>query len=67
MSDAAHIILTRDSRSCTGNFYIDDIVLSEVGVTNFDKYAVKPGAPLMPDFFVEDTPSGLPEGPQARL
>ena len=52
MGDAAHVILTRDSRECTGNFFIDDDVLRESGVTNFDDYSVVPGAELRPDFFV---------------
>jgi citronellol/citronellal dehydrogenase len=52
MADAAHAILTRKSRDCTGNFFIDDAVLAEEGVENFDSYAVKPGAELLPDFFV---------------
>ncbi|ONH26447.1 short chain dehydrogenase [Pseudofrankia asymbiotica] len=38
MADAAHAILTRDSRSCTGNFFLDDAVLMEEGVTDFAKY-----------------------------
>mmetsp|Transcript_25641 Transcript_25641/g.43825 ORF Transcript_25641/g.43825 Transcript_25641/m.43825 type:complete len:294 (+) Transcript_25641:40-921(+) len=54
MSDAAIVILSRDSRQCTGNFYIDDNALREEGITNFDKYAVKPGTPLMRDFFLDD-------------
>lgn len=52
MADAAHAILTRDSKSCTGNFFIDEDILSEEGVTDFDVYAVKPGVDLLPDFFV---------------
>ena len=52
MADAAHAILIRDSRKCTGNFFIDDDVLREEGVTDFDQYAVTPGVPLVPDFFV---------------
>lgn len=61
MADAAHAILTRDARSCTGNFFIDDLVLAEEGVTDFDQYRVDPTKPLMPDFFVPaDTP--LPPG-----
>ena len=43
MADAAYVILTRDSKSYSGNFAIDENVLKEVGVTNFDVYAVKPG------------------------
>ena len=43
MSDAAYVILTKDSKSFTRNFCIDEDVLREVGVEDFDKYAVKPG------------------------
>ena len=52
MADAAHAIFGRPSRDCTGNFFIDDEVLTAEGVTDFDQYAVSPGTPLMPDFFV---------------
>jgi citronellol/citronellal dehydrogenase len=52
MADAAHAILTSDSRQNTGNFYIDDDVLRKAGVTNFDQYAVDPTQPLQPDFFL---------------
>ena len=52
MADAAHAILTRDARATTGNFFIDDDVLRDVGVTDFDQYAVKPGMPLLPDLFL---------------
>ena len=52
MADAAHVILSRSSRECTGNFFVDDDVLASAGITNLDQYAVTPGEPLMPDFFV---------------
>ena len=52
MADAAHAILTRPSRGCTGNFFIDEEVLAAQGVTNFDQYAVTPGSKLMPDLFL---------------
>jgi citronellol/citronellal dehydrogenase len=52
MADAAHVILTWPSRGITGKFNIDDEVLASVGITDLEKYAVTPGAPLMPDFFV---------------
>jgi citronellol/citronellal dehydrogenase len=52
MADAAHAILTRDGKSCTGNFFMDDEVLAEEGVSDFDQYAVEPGHPLMPDIFL---------------
>jgi len=54
MADAAHWILTQPSRSLTGRFLIDDEVLGAAGVTDFDAYAVSPGAPLVLDFFLDD-------------
>lgn len=54
MADAAHAILSRDPRTCTGNFFIDDEVLSEAGVKDLDQYAVTPGnKEFLPDFFVD--------------
>ena len=53
VADAAHWILTRPSRELTGRFLIDEEVLAEAGVTDFDRYAVDPGAPLIPDFFLD--------------
>ena len=53
MGDAAWAVLTRDSRKCTGYFLVDEEVLAEEGVTDFDQYAVKPGTPLYPDFFLD--------------
>jgi citronellol/citronellal dehydrogenase len=52
MADAAHAIVTRDARATTGNFFLDDEVLREAGVTDFERYAVKPGMPLLPDLFL---------------
>ncbi len=52
VADAAQAILTRESRACTGNFFIDDEVLAEEGVTDLEQYAVTPGAELLPDFFL---------------
>ena len=53
MADAAHVIFNRDSRRHTGNFYIDEAVLREEGVTDFDRYAVTPGAALYGDLFLD--------------
>jgi len=52
VADAAHAILTRSSRSFTGHFAIDEDVLREDGVIDFDRYAVQPGMPLLPDLFL---------------
>lgn len=55
MSDAAYLILTKDSRKFTGNFVIDETILrQEAGVANFDNYAVDPTKPLILDFFLEE-------------
>lgn len=54
MADAAHVILTRDPRTCTGNFFIDDEVLASAGTKDLDQYAVTPGnKQFQPDFFVD--------------
>jgi citronellol/citronellal dehydrogenase len=53
MADAAHAVLTRDSRQATGHFYIDEEVLKAEGVTDFGRYAVTPGVPLFADLFLE--------------
>ncbi len=52
MADAAHWILTQDSRRCTGRFFIDDEALEEAGIEDLTSYAVDPAADLAPDFFV---------------
>jgi citronellol/citronellal dehydrogenase len=54
LSDAAHIILTSDAKTTTGNFFIDDTLLAQHGVTDFDRYSMTPGNKnLIPDFFVD--------------
>ena len=54
MADAAHAVLVRDAAECTGNFFIDELVLREEGVTDFAKYAPGAEGPLAGDFFVPD-------------
>ncbi|MGB6231566.1 MAG: NAD(P)-dependent oxidoreductase [Litorimonas sp.] len=53
MADAAYEVLSRPSAEATGNFYIDEEVLKEAGITDFDRYN-QPGydGPLAADFFV---------------
>lgn len=53
MSDAAYVMLCKNPREYTGVFAVDEDVLREDGITDFDVYAVKPGHPLMPDFFLD--------------
>lgn len=52
VADAAHWILTQDSRSLTGQFLVDETVLSVQGMTDFSQYAIDPRVPLYPDFFL---------------
>ena len=55
MADAAHVILTRSSRECSGNFYVDEEILRQEGIKDFSRYAVTPGMKdeeLNPDFFI---------------
>ncbi|MFT7582245.1 MAG: citronellol/citronellal dehydrogenase [Myxococcota bacterium] len=53
MADSAHVILTSDGKTNSGNFFIDDEVLAKTGVTDFEQYAITPGGPLAPDFFLD--------------
>ena len=54
MADAAYWIFNQPAKRCTGNFFIDDILLYAAGERDFDKYRVDPTKPLMPDFFVPE-------------
>jgi citronellol/citronellal dehydrogenase len=53
MGDAAHAILVRDFKSCTGNFFVDEALLREEGVTDFAQYAVDPEVEPIKDFFLD--------------
>ncbi len=53
VADAAHAILTRTSRTFNGRFVIDEDILREDGVTDFDAYAVEAGQPLLTDLFLD--------------
>ncbi|GAB4117933.1 MAG: NAD(P)-dependent oxidoreductase [Rubrivivax sp.] len=53
LADAAHLILS-GATGATGQFFIDDALLAEHGVTDFDRYAVVPGTTdFIPDLFVD--------------
>lgn len=52
VADAAYYIVKRNSAACTGNFFIDEQVLQEEGITDLDHYSVTPGSKLMPDLFL---------------
>jgi citronellol/citronellal dehydrogenase len=53
VADAAHAILIREAKGFSGRFLIDEDVLREAGVSDFDRYAVEPGQPLLPDLFLD--------------
>ncbi|MDW7645409.1 MAG: NAD(P)-dependent oxidoreductase [Desulfuromonadales bacterium] len=52
VADAAHAVLCRPAQTCSGRFYIDEEVLREEGVNDFEGYAVSPGHPLHTDLFL---------------
>lgn len=52
MADAAYALVTSDPRACTGRLALDEDILREAGVTNFDHYALNPGVEPFPDLFV---------------
>ena len=53
MADAAYAIFCRPSRNATGNFYIDDEVLAEEGITDLSGYAYRADADLQTDIFLD--------------
>lgn len=54
IADTAFYILQRSSATCTGNSFIDETVLAEEGITDLEKYAVKPGSKLYTDLFLQE-------------
>ena len=60
MADAAFQILKQDPKVCTGNFFIDEVVLREAGQVDFEQYRLSKNE-LIRDFFVpDDIASSLP-------
>ncbi|WP_428415692.1 SDR family oxidoreductase [Methylibium sp.] len=54
LADAAWLVLTSDAKAVTGNFFIDDTLLAQHGVTDLEKYSVTPGTKdFVLDFFVD--------------
>ncbi|XP_060924939.1 hydroxysteroid dehydrogenase-like protein 2 [Limanda limanda] len=58
MADAAYAILTKP-KDYTGHFVVDEVILREQGIQDFEQYAVQPGHPLLPDFFLDEAPEVL--------
>ena len=70
LADAAHLVLTKDSKAFTGNFIVDDPFLREHGWSDERMAEYAPGydGPLAPDFFLpqdllESTPTKLMPNP----
>ena len=54
VADAAHAIVTRPSRECTGNLFLAEDVLAEEGITDMDAYSYgATDAEPIPDLFVD--------------
>ena len=54
LADSAYIILNRESKGCTGNFFVDDELLASEGITDLEKYSVVPGTrDFLLDFFLD--------------
>lgn len=53
VADAAAHVLMQESRTSTGNFFIDEEVLSGAGVMDLSPYAAAPGNPLATDLFLD--------------
>ncbi|XP_039287045.1 hydroxysteroid dehydrogenase-like protein 2 isoform X2 [Nilaparvata lugens] len=66
VADAAYAILCKDPTTATGNFFIDEDVLRQEGLTQaqIDAYACDPSnnANLMPDFFLDLGPDKIVSG-----
>jgi citronellol/citronellal dehydrogenase len=55
MADAAYVIFNKPAREFSGKFLVDDNLLAENGVTDFDQYRVDPAQKLAQDFFVPES------------
>ncbi|MEQ2172087.1 hypothetical protein GOODEAATRI_017400 [Goodea atripinnis] len=58
IADAAYAILSKP-KDYTGHFLVDEDVLREHGIKDLDQYAIQPGHPLLPDFFLDEAPESL--------
>ncbi|WP_034460763.1 MULTISPECIES: NAD(P)-dependent oxidoreductase [unclassified Afipia] len=53
MADAAYLIVTKDSRSFTGNTLIDEDFLRDEGFSDFSHYAIDPRVQLAADILID--------------
>ena len=60
VADAAFAILSKDPKECTGNFFIDEVLLRDLGQKDFSQYSIT-NEELLRDFFIPDEiAEGLP-------
>jgi len=52
LADCAYYILRRDAATCTGNLFLDEVLLASEGITDLSHYAMTPGAKLQRDLYV---------------
>ncbi len=53
VADAALQVLQQTAGLQTGQFFIDEEVLKQFGIIDFEKYALQPGSELLKDLFLE--------------
>ena len=53
MADAAYEILSKNPKDCTGNFFIDEVLLRDLGKKDFSQYS-RSSEELLRDFFIPD-------------
>ncbi|CAH2000635.1 unnamed protein product [Acanthoscelides obtectus] len=55
VADAAYAIITQDPKKCTGNFFVDEKVLKDAGITDMTQYLYVPENhdKILPDFFFD--------------
>lgn len=53
VADAAYYIVSGSAEECTGNFFIDEQILTSEGISDFSPYAVTKGQNLMKDIFLD--------------
>ncbi len=61
MADAVYELSQKNAQDVTGNFFVDEKILRDSGITNFSKYAVDPNSPLIKDLFTSDDAPGILE------
>lgn len=64
MADAAHALSLKTYKESSGEFFIDEQLLRETGVTDFSHYAVDPRSPLVQTLFLPLETGMIPISPE---